>query len=196
MAIIDVNQDILTGIDKEQQRTFYDTITITSGSNTISAGTQSDIWTATASKTLRNSNLSTNGMLPIQFSAVIYRFRIASPGNLIPADLQAISENATFQMYRNQNELVYEDILSSLGNIGGVAGVSEDALTGTSHAFNFGPGNSDQVKGLMPFGQIGIAAGMSFRGSVTWSDAVTLASGTNSFELRFFFDCKLLKPVS
>ena len=195
MAIIDVNQDILSGIDKEQQRTFFDTVTISSGSNTISAGTQSDIWTATASKTLRNSNLSTNGMLPIQFSAVIYRFRIASPGNIIPSNLQAISENGVFQFFRNQNELVHECVLADLGNIGGVAGVSEDGLTGTSHAFNFGPGNSDQVKGLLPFGQIGIAAGMSFRGSVTWSDSVSLSSLT-SFELRFLFDCKLLKPVA
>ena len=196
MAIIDIASDVLSGVDKTQQRSWWDTVTITSTSNTISAGTSSDVFTNVSSKTLRNSNLTTNGMFPIQFSAVIYRIRFESPGNLVPSDLQAIAQNGTFQVYRNQNELVYEETLSSIGQISSVNGVSEDALTGTTHAFGFGPGNSLQVPALSEFGQIAITAGMSYRGVVSWSDQVSLASGTDSFELRFFLDTKLFKPVA
>ena len=195
MAIIDVSQDILSGIDKEQARTYWDTIDITSTSNTISAGTQSDIWTASASKTTTNSNLSTNGMLPIQFSAVIYRFRLSAPEqSLLAGDLKEIAQGAYFEFYRNQNELVYQVPLADLAAGQAVTGVSP--ASAATAGYNFGVDNLAQIPALPEFGQIAIAAGMGFRGSVTWSDQVDLASGTDSFKLRFLFDCKLMKPVS
>jgi len=197
MAIIDVSQDILSGIDKEQARTFYDTVTITSGSNQITAGTQSEIFTAASSKTLRNSNLSTNGMLPIQFSAVIYRFRLSSPSALAPSDVKSIAQNGVYQFYRNQNELVFEVPLADLGSGQSVVGQGGGSgPTSTDFAYNFSPDNLAQIPALPEFGQISIASGMSFRGLITWSDAVTLETGTDSFELRVLFDCKLMKPVS
>ena len=205
MAIIDVSQDVLSGVDKEQARTFWDVVQITSASNTITAGTQADVFTATSSKNLTNSNLSQNSMLPIQFSAVIYRFRcqlIGGPasvasGGMVSDDIALIQQYGVFQFYRNQNELVYEVPLMDLGAGGGVAQVTDAALTtGMVYGSNFAPNNLDQIPALPTFGQISIAAGMSFRGLLTWSDAVTLASSNDSFELRMLFDCKLMKPVS
>jgi lipopolysaccharide export system protein LptA len=195
MPIIDIASDVLSGVDKTQQRSWWDTVTITSGSSTISAGTSADVFTDVSSKTIRNSNLTTNGMFPIQFSAVIYRIRFETPTNIVPSNLQAIAQNGTFQLFRNQNELVYEETLSSIGQISSINGVSEDGLTGTTHAYGFGPGNSLQVPALSEFGQIAITAGMSYRGVVSFSDAVSLTSLT-SFELRFFLDTKLFKPVA
>ena len=188
--LITIADDTLEGVQATRQRTFWDTVTVASGS--IAAGTYYDAFTNVSSKTTMQSNLTENGRLPLDWSGVIYRIRIAltTPAKVI-ADGENIIDNGLFEFFTDENDLRLQAPISDFPAGGGVWMSGTGAVAGTETIANGMPTQS-AAPALNTFGQIALTAGKIFRGRVSFPDAVTTSA---AMSVRIALDTKLYRPV-
>ncbi|MEC9331350.1 MAG: hypothetical protein VX409_02845 [Verrucomicrobiota bacterium] len=191
--LITIADDTLEGVQATRQRTFWDTITVASGAN--AAGTYYDAFTNVSTKTTINSNLTENGRLPLDWSGIIYRVRIAIvTAAATVADGVAIIDNGLFEFYTDENDLRLQAPVSDFPAGGG--GWNSGQLTGSAGAAMIrtvnGVPSQTSAPALNTFGQIALTAGKIFRGRISFPDAQTASAAMN---VRILLDTKLYRPV-
>ena len=191
--LITIADDTLEGVQATRQRTFWDTITVASGTN--AAGTYYDAFTNVSTKTTINSNLTENGRLPLDWSGIIYRVRIAITTNgATVADGNAIIDNGLFEFYTDENDLRLQAPVSDFPaggggwNSGQLTTSAAPALISTTN----GVPSQSSAPALNTFGQIALTAGKIFRGRISFPDAVSASAALN---VRILLDTKLYRPV-
>jgi hypothetical protein len=191
--LIQVGDDSIA-FDAVRQRSFWDTVTLATGAHT--AGSYSDLFNATSSKTLINSNISENSRLPSQWSAIIYRVRIVTGVNTQEsiADAHLVNSNFVFQFWTNDTDLRIESPVYDFPAGVGTWAFEAQAGTATDDVVTSnGLPSLTSTQALESFGQIALDNGTTILGRISAPDAVTLSSAVN---VRVHLDTQLFRPVS